>query len=225
MARLARVVLPDTPHHVTQRGARRLQTFFSDDDYRFYLELLGEFARKSGTRIWAYCLMPNHVHLVLVPETIDGLRATLAETHRRYTRRINFREDWRGHLWQERFHSFPMDSAHFLMAARYIELNPVRAGLVERAGDWRWSSAAGHLGRKANPLLGNHTMDRYVDDWQAFLDKGLSIADMSAVEKHLRTGRPLGDDRFMDRAERLLGRQLRPLRPGPSKTQTEREQE
>jgi len=112
MARLARVVVPGIPHHLTQRGNRRLPTFFSDDDYLAYLDLLAEHAQAAQVAVWAYCLMPNHVHLVLVPSTEDGLRAALGETHRRYTRRVNFREGWRGHLWQERFASFPLDDAH-----------------------------------------------------------------------------------------------------------------
>ena len=137
MARLARVVAPRVAHHVTQRGNRRLDTFLCDDDYRAYRALLAEFCAAAGVACWAYCLMPNHVHLILVPADEDGLRAALGEAHRRYTRRINLREGWRGHLWQERFHSFPMERAWLLDAARHVELNPLRAGLVKRARQWR----------------------------------------------------------------------------------------
>lgn len=151
MARIARVVLPDYPHHVTQRGNRRQAVFFSHDDYRTYRTLLAGACRVARTQVWAYCFMPNHVHLILVPSHVDGLRQALGEAHRRYTRRINLREGWRGHLWQERFHSFPMDDAHLVAAARYVELNPVCAGLVQRAADWPWSSArpSGGSGRHA----------------------------------------------------------------------------
>ena len=121
MSRIARAVIPGIPHHVTQRGNRRLETFFSDDDYRLYIDLLAESCQRSGTEIWGYCLMPNHVHLIMVPADADGLRASLGEAHRRYARAINQREDWRGHLWQERFQSFPMDEAHLAAAARYVE--------------------------------------------------------------------------------------------------------
>ncbi len=100
MARLARVVVPGVPHHVTQRGNRRQATFFNEEDYAAYLALLGEWCGRCGVAVWAYCLMPNHVHLIVVPESEDGLRRGLGEAHRRYTRRINFREGWRGHLWQ-----------------------------------------------------------------------------------------------------------------------------
>jgi len=100
MARLPRIVIPDAAHHVTQRGNRRLPVFFSDDDRREYLRLVTAAAEASGTRCLAWCLMDNHVHLILVPRHEDGLRATLGEAHRRYTRMINFREGWRGHLFQ-----------------------------------------------------------------------------------------------------------------------------
>ena len=132
MARMARLVVPGHPHHLTQRGARRMAVFFGDEDYRAYLALLAEWCDAADTRVWAYCLMPNHIHLILVPATEDGLRAALGETHRRYTRRVNAREGWRGHLWQERFHSFAMDEDYLLACARYVELNPVRARLAAR---------------------------------------------------------------------------------------------
>ncbi len=126
MARLARVVIPGLPHHVTQRGNRRQQTFFNDGDYAAYLELMSEWCREEGVEIWAHCLMPNHVHLIAVPKSENGLRRAIGEAHRRYTRRINFREKWRGYLWQGRFASFIMDEPYLLAAVRYVELNPVR---------------------------------------------------------------------------------------------------
>jgi putative transposase len=124
MARIARVIATGYPHHVTQRGNRRQRTFFNDEDYAVYLELLSEWTRKHDVEVWAYCLMPNHVHLIVVPGTQDGLARAIGEAHRRYTRRINFREGWKGHLWQERFSSFPMDENHLLTAVRYVEMNP-----------------------------------------------------------------------------------------------------
>ena len=127
MARIARLVVPGAPHHVTQRGSRRAQTHFCDADYRLYRELLAESATKADTEIWAWCMMPNHVHLILVPGEPDGLRRTLAELHRRYTTIINKRNGWTGHLWQGRFGSVATDDKHFLTALRYVTLNPVRA--------------------------------------------------------------------------------------------------
>lgn len=102
MARIARIVVPEVPHHVTQRGNRREPVFFEEADYDYYLTLLREAAERAKTEIWAYCLIPNHVHLILVPSHEDGLRATLGDAHRRYTRYINARNKWAGHLWQGR---------------------------------------------------------------------------------------------------------------------------
>jgi len=214
MARMARIVVPGLPHHVTQRGNRRLPTFFVDEDYRAYLALLAEWCAKAGTQVWAYCLMPNHVHLILVPATAAGLRAALGDAHRRYTRGVNLRAGWRGHLWQSRFASFPMDEAHLLACARYVELNPVRAKLARRPGDWRWSSARAHLAGKDDTLVRVAPLLDRVGDWRAFLAGGLDEADLAAIRGHERTGHPLGDRAFFARLKTKLGREVRPRRPG-----------
>jgi len=222
MARIARVVAPGLPHHVTQRGNRRQQTFFCDDDYRAYLELMAQWCSRCAVEIWAYCLMPNHVHLIAVPESKDGLRSAIGEAHRRYTRRINFREGWRGHLWQGRFASYTMEERYLLAAARYIEMNPVRAGLVDRPGEYPWSSAAAHtLGCddrlvKVSPLL------ELVDDWGKFIGEQIAERDVSLLRRHERTGRPLGGERFIDGLERVLSRRLRKQKPGPKANRTSR---
>ena len=215
MPRIARVVIPDTRHHVTQRGNRRQPTFFNDEDYAAYLALMAASCRRAGVAVWAYCLMPNHVHLIAVPSATDALRAAVAEAHRRYTRRVNFRHGWRGHLWQERFASFPMDSAHCLAAARYIELNPVRARLVKRPTQWRWSSAAAHLAGRDDALLEVSPLIEEVGDWADFLADAPDDEALETLRRHERTGRPLGADRFVARLERRLKRTLRPAKRGP----------
>ena len=177
MARLARVVAPGVPHHVTQRGNRRQETFFGKADYRAYLELMAEWCGRCAVEIWAYCLMPNHVHLIATPKTQDGLRRAIGEAHRRYTRRVNGREDWTGHLWQGRFTSFPMDETHLLAAARYVELNPVRARLMKRAQDYPWSSARAHLAGGDDKLVKAGPLLALVGDWAGFLAAGLAEAD------------------------------------------------
>jgi putative transposase len=154
MARLARIVIPHVPHHVTQRGNRRQPVFFDEEDYAAYKELLAEACTKHDVRCLAWCLMPNHVHLILVPGAADALRAALAEAHRLYSRRINFAKGWTGYLWQGRFASYPMDDAHLITAVRYVELNPVKARMVKRAEDWRWSSAPAHVLGTADGLTG-----------------------------------------------------------------------
>ncbi|MCH8998468.1 MAG: transposase [Proteobacteria bacterium] len=215
MARLARVVAPGLPHHVTQRGNRRQQTFFCEADYRAYLALMAQWCGRCGVEIWAYCLMPNHVHLIATPETADGLRRAIGEAHRRYTRRINRREDWTGYLWQGRFASFPLDEAHVLTAARYIELNPVRARLTKRARDYPWSSAAAHLAGRDDRVVKTAPLLALVDDWAAVLAGGLEEPAAETLRRHERTGWPLGGEEFLATLETALNRTLRPGKPGP----------
>ncbi len=215
MARIARVVAAGVPHHVTQRGNRRQKVFFGDEDYAAYRELLAESCRAAGVAVWAYCLMPNHVHLILVPPDPDGLRAALGEAHRRYTRMINVRKGWRGYLWQGRFASFPMDDDYLHACARYIELNPVRAGLAARARDWRWSSARAHLNGKDDGLVMAAPLLKRVTSWKAFLGEGLSEEARDAIRASERTGRPLGAAGFVRQLEKKLRRPLARRKPGP----------
>jgi len=215
MARLARVVVPGYPHHVTQRGNRRLPTFFSDDDYEAYLALMAEQCAACGVAIWAWCLMPNHVHLIAVPKTAEALARAVGEAHRRYTRRINFREGWRGYLWQGRFGSFVMQRRHALAAVRYVERNPVRAGLVRRAWAWPWSSARAHVQGRGDALIApGGPLAAEVTDWRAYLAAEEDEATLERLRRHGRTGRPLGPVSFLRRLERRLDRRLVPGTPG-----------
>ena len=216
MARIARVIAPGVPHHITQRGNRRQQTFFCDEDYLAYIDLMARWCGKYEVEIWAWCLMPNHVHLIAVPQNEEGLARAIGEAHRRYTLRINAREHWRGHLWQERFASFPLDDQHLLAATRYVEMNPVAAGLADQPDEYRWSSARAHLHGvedglvKAAPLLG------LVGNWRTFLALS-SEEELDLLHRHERTGRPLGADHFLVELEQRLGRTLQPQKPGPKK--------
>jgi len=217
MPRTARLVVPGIPHHVTQRGNRRQPVFFSDEDYRLYLRLLKVAVDKAGTRVWAWCLMPNHVHLILVPQTEDGLRASLAEVHRRYTAHVNQREGWRGHLWQSRFASFPMDEEWLLAAARYVELNPVRAGLVQRPEQWDWSSARTHLGLHRDGLTEAEPLLERVSDWATLLESGLEEPRLEELRARERTGYALGGTPFLERIAAATGRDLAPRPRGRPK--------
>ncbi len=219
MARLPRVAAPGLPHHVTQRGNRRQQTFFADDDYVEYRTLLADSCRSCGTQVLAYCLMPNHVHLILVPADEFGLRDALGEAHRRYTRMVNFREGWRGHLWQERFHSFVMDEQHLLAAARYVERNPVRARLCACPQDWPWSSAAAHLAGSDDALVSVRPLLELIPNWAAFIGEEEGERFNELVRSHASTGRPLGSDAFVESLERQLARPLKPRKPGPKPQQ------
>ncbi len=215
MARLARIVVPGLPHHITQRGNRRQQTFFCDEDYRSYLELMGQWCGAHQVEIWAYCLMPNHVHLIAVPQSVDGLRRAVGEAHRRYTRSVNFRESWRGHLWQGRFASFVLDERYLLTTARYVELNPVRAGLISAPSRYPWSSALAHVRGRDDALVRVAPLLQLVPDWRRFLTRVIREEDLKLLRTHEHTGRPLGDEDFLASLEQNLGRILRPQKPGP----------
>jgi len=167
-----------------------------------------------AVNIWAYCLMPNHVHLIAVPEHEKNLCAAIGETHRRYTLRINSREGWQGHLWQGRFRSCPMDERHLLAAVRYIELNPVRAGLVEAAEAYPWSSAAAHIHGREDRLVDPALMAKFIPDWRAFLATEPDDETLERIRKHENTGRPLGSEQFVKRLEADTGRDLKLMKRG-----------
>ena len=214
MVRLARIVIPGVAHHVTQRGNRKQEVFFSGADYAAYRALVAEACAASGVRCLAWCLMPNHVHLILLPQTEDGLRAALADAHRRYSRRINAAHGWTGYLFQGRFASYPMDDAHLMTAIRYVELNPVKAKLVARAEDWPWSSARAHVSGESDGLTDLGGLAAVHRNWRAMLRHGLEAGDLSAdaeaaIEAHQRSGRPLGGEAFLDRLEDATGRKLK----------------
>ena len=214
MARMARAVAPGVAHYVTQRGGRR-KVFFEDSDYALYKELLAQGCAAARVQVWAYCLMPDAVHLILVPGDCDGLRAALGETHRRYSRAVNAREGRRGNLWQGRFASFAMDEGQLSACVRCIEQSPVRARLVERARDWRWSSARAHLKGRDDGLVQVKPLRRRLGDWRILLGAKLARAEGSAIGVSARTGRPQGSPSFVNRIERKLGRVLAKQKPGP----------
>jgi putative transposase len=189
-----------------------MEVFFEAADYRAYKDLLSERCKDADVAVWAYCLMPNHVHLILVPADADGLRRALARTHKRYTERINRRFEWAGHLWQGRFAAVAMDQAHLLAAVKYVELNPVRAGLCANAADWRWSSARTHLGGEPDGLTGASPLTGEIGDWRMFLAEDLNEEAAARLRRHERNSLPLGNEGFIREAERRLGRHLRSQR-------------
>lgn len=210
MPRLPRIVIPGLPHHITQRGNRRQQTFFSAEDYQTYLELMHEACDRYRVKLWSYCLIPNHIHLIAVPPTKASLAKAIGRGHESYTRYINFKMKWRGYLWQGRFGSSPMDEEYLLLAARYIELNPVTARLVANPATYPWSSAQAHLGLKPSNFIEVAPMLERVPDWKAFLKEGLSEKVIAMLEESQRTGRPLGSEKFVKELEKVTGLQLLP---------------
>lgn len=214
MARMARVIVAGYPHYITQRGNREQKVFFGDGDYAAYVELMAQWCQQRGVAVWAYCLMQNHTHLIAVPRGEEGLRLAIGEAHRRYTRRINSKKGWRGHLWEGRFASFVPDHYYLLAAARYIERNPVAAGPAKRPEQWRWSSAAAHLAGRDDALVKVAPLLKSVSNWRAFLGEP-DPEDLAAqLHTHENTGRPLGKKAFVARLEKRVGRPLAPRRPG-----------
>ena len=215
MARLGRIVAAGFPHHVTQRGNRRQTIFFEPADYALYRDLLAERCRKASVEVWAYCPMPNHVHLVLRPSTPEGLARAIGETHRQYTGFINARARWTGHLFQGRFSSAALDDAHFVAATRYVALNPVRARLVACAQDWAWSSARAHLAGRDDALMRVAPLLDRVGRFCDLIDSDNDRVAFAALRAAEGTGRALGSREFVAALERLTGRRLRPHKPGP----------
>jgi len=209
-------VVPDLPHHVTQRGNRRQALFVDRGDYALYRDLLAERCRANGVACWAYCLMPNHVHLVLTPSTPDGLAKAVGEAHRRYTAFFNARARVTGHLFQGRFASRAMDEDHLLAATRYLALNPVRARLVNAAADWPHASVRAHLAGRDDELVAVAPLLERVANFADLLDLAGDADERSAAfAAPGANGRPLGGLAFIAMVEAKLGRAVRPGKRGP----------
>lgn len=216
MARLARLVIPGRPHHVVQRGNRRLDVFFNEEDRMAYLTLLQAACQRSGVQIWAYCLMRNHVHLIAVPEREDSLARCFSDAHVRYTRRVNFREGWRGHLWQGRFGSSVLDERYLLAAARYVERNPVRAGIVRLPWQYKWSSAKWHVGEvDDDPLVtGDGLLRVLISNWRDYLSAEEDEGEKATIRRETHVSRPLGSQDFIRKLEVQLNRSFTRCKPG-----------
>ncbi len=216
MARLARIVLPHIPHHVTQRGNGRAQTFFSDADYRLYLNLLIEHCQHHSVSILGWCLMPNHVHLILTPPDKDALRGALSRVHRMYAGHIHAREKRTGHFWQGRFGCVAMDEEHLVAAMAYLALNPVRAKLAGRAEDWPWSSVhAYRRARRGDGVTDMEAVEPYLKAAKQIIKAGEEDVRFKTLRQSETIGRPIGNDDFLSRAEKLVGRKLKPGKRGP----------
>ena len=219
MARIARVVVPGAWHHATQRGNHQQTVFFADADRAFYLDLLRHYTVRHAVRIVGYCLMSNHVHIVALPTDAKGLANALGRTHNDYARWINLQRRDTGHVWQNRFYSCPLDERHGWEALRYVELNPVRTALVERAAEWRWSSAGAHAtGTDDAGLLdlSAWTARWTPASWREALDRGLEDAALvERIREATRTGRPAAAEAGLRHLERETGRRLRPQKRGP----------
>ena len=214
MPRAARLVVVGCPHHVVQRGNNRQEVFFVDDDRRCYLELLGQQAERFGLAVQAYCLMTNHLHLIVTPRSADSLAKGIGRTNLYYTRHVNRLHGRSGHLWQDRFFSSSLDEEWFWTALIYVERNPVRARVVRRAWRYPWSSAAAHCGAKdPTGLLDLPTWGKLLGpgvDWRESLSRPQDEEVVQRVRSWSHRSCPLGSDSFISKLERKLGRRLRP---------------
>jgi putative transposase len=216
MPRIARVVVPGIPHHITQRGNRRQNLFFSDADRQEYLRLVLEYSVQAGLMIIAYCLMTNHIHLIGIPALEITLAKVFKPVHTQYAQHFNKIVGCCGRVFQSRFFSCPLDDDHRWRAIRYVERNSVRAGMVVRAEDYPWSSARAHCGLTTDPLLSNlpdlkPPADNNWSDWLKDPDGENVLINLRLCT---RTGRPFGSDAFVAQLENRLGRKLRALPRG-----------
>lgn len=212
MARHPRLVYAGIPHHVTQRGNRRESIFFSDENRRAYLDWLAVYCDKHQVEVVAYCLMPNHVHIVAIPQSRDGLEHVFRPLHTRYAQYINRRQGWAGHLLQGRYFSSALDEAHFVAAVRYVERNPVRARIVRRAEDYRWSSAGFHCGLRPDRAVASIDLIDHgfpaTHEWAAWLAEVDEAPEVHVLRRHIDANLPCGHSGFIDQLAAHAGRNL-----------------
>jgi len=209
MARLARSTIIGYPHQVTQRGNYEQTVFEEDADLRRYLSWLRECSDRYSIEIWAYCLMRNHVHFVCIPKTDGALAHAFNTLHMKYAQYFHGKKGVTGHLWRGRFLSCMLDDQSVFEEVRFIENNPVRARLVERAEDYPWSSARHHVLGESDPVIMNGSfLNGEIKDWRAYLAERGDTPILTRTWHSLKTGRPAGDEGFVHALEKILGRRL-----------------
>jgi putative transposase len=215
MPRRARLELPGIPMHVTQRGVNRCAIFIDEQDRHHYRRVLREACRKHDVAVHAFVLMDNHVHLLLSANQTGRISLAMRVAGQAHVQAFNWRHGRSGALWQGRYKSCLVDTDHYLLAViRYIELNPVRAGMVDKPESYRWSSVHTHMGRASDPLLTLHPLylslgrDRVqrAQAYEAWLRWGIGEDELAEVKRHIAQERALGDSRFQRMVERALNR-------------------
>ncbi len=208
MPRQARSVFANIPHHVTQRGNRQSDVFFSNADKDYYLKLLKRYAQDHEVEVLAYCLMTNHIHLILMPSTDDGLQKVLKPLHMRYAQYINKKNDWTGHLWQGRYFSSALDEQYAYHAFRYVENNPVQAKMVKKAVDYHYSSARHHCGLDIDKLISDYDIGVLTSAYDDYLDQTVDQKSVEVLQRNINKGLPCGSDGFIEKLGKSLGRDL-----------------
>jgi putative transposase len=216
MPRRARILSPGFPHHLTQRGNRRLDVFRDDQDRRCFLELLVRYFQRDRIEVWSYTLMTNHIHLIAVPETNSGLSAAMRDCLSDYALTFNKRYGYIGHLWQQRFYASTLGPDHLWNAVRYVERNPVRAGIVDRAENYPWSSAPFHCGLRSEDsvIAGTSPLIGAVPDWSAWLNIEEQADEFTFLRRNTNTNRPTASREFQEMLERVCGRRILPRKRG-----------
>jgi len=209
MPRRRRIVVPGLPHHITQRGNRRMNVFADAEDRRVFLRMLRENSDLYSLHNYSYCLMTNHVHLISSPEQVNSLSYTMRDVLGSYASYFNQRHGLNGRLWQGRFYSAVLDETHFWAALRYVERNPVRAGIVKLAEAYEWSGAAAHCGLKEDGLLFPlPVIPGFIGDWRIWINGEDDPHDIKRIRKTTKTGFPCGSSEFVKRLEVALGLNL-----------------
>jgi len=222
MPRIARLLAINHPHHITQRGNNKETVFFDEEDRKFYLKLLKKYGDQWNFNIWAYCLMPNHVHILAVPRKEESFARGIGATNLVYTQYFNHRYRKSGRLWQNRFFSAIIEKGSYLWSVvRYIERNPVRANIVKRGEDYIWSSAKAHLLKAEDDILSGESWleENEVIAYREFLrQENQNIED--SIRKATSAGRPLGSEQFLKILEKILERDIFPRKAGRSRKKT-----
>ena len=215
MPRRRRIILSGFPHHVTHRGNRKGSIFLEREDRLFYLTKLREYSSHYQVRIFSYCLMTNHIHLIALPESQSGLSRCMHAVHGTYSCYFNRKYQLVGHLWQERFYACILEGTHLWNAVRYVEQNPLRAQIVQEAADYPWSSAAAHCGLRRDPILDpNFPPEGLIADWRVWLLTGLTDEVLQQIRTSTWKGVPCGSRAFLKELERLLDVPLLPRKRG-----------
>jgi putative transposase len=217
MPRPARIVVPDIPHHVTHRGSHRRDIFFTDQDRLRYLAILKKQCERTGLIVHGYCLMGNHVHLIVTPPNEHALGDTIGQAHRQWALYLNYKKRSSGHIWHNRYYSCPMDEGHFLQCLLYVDRNPIRAGLVSRPEEWLWSSARMHMGKIDQSSLVDIEQWKKLDakiNWLELVRNTEDQVSIEAIRRNTQTGTPLGSEMFLEKIEASLGYSVRRKKPG-----------
>jgi len=214
MARQARLIIPNNFHHISQRGVNGAPIFFEKDDYSTYMAILQAQCERYALKIYSYCLMPNQIHLLIKPQEKDNLSRGIGETNRQYTRYINQKNDLKGHLFQNRFFCYTVDEMHALRAARFIEILPITARITDKAQNFLWSSARYRIKMMKHTFLKDFQNFHMAENWEDYLSRPIDVSELETIQRHLQTGRPRGNNMFLDNIEQETGRTARPKKRG-----------